>query len=111
MPTTASTPGAGVYDPNQWAVVFKYSSVIVDGVYTVTFKNHPSHAPVVWLVSGDVTLAGEVNLDGQPWVYAPALAEPGPGGFRGRFGSLRFGSGSLAWVWAGRRPNRPSQWL
>src|ERR1051325_5230274 len=49
--------GKGIYDPAKWAVVFKYSSVNIPAGKTVTFKNHPSRAPVVWLVTGDVTVA------------------------------------------------------
>ena len=96
--------GKGVYDPEKWAIVFKYSSVnisghssgappILDGA-RVTFKNHPSHAPVVWLVQGNVTIGGKVILAGQNGTSPYASgglnvidgltpAEPGPGGFRG----------------------------
>ncbi len=78
-----TVPGKGVYDATQWAVVFKYSSVSIAAGATLTFKNHASRAPVVWLVSGDVTIAGTVSLDGQQGQAFPLLAEPGPGGFRG----------------------------
>jgi hypothetical protein len=73
----------GVYDATQWAVVFKYSSVNIGPNATVTFLNHPSRAPVVWLVQGDVTIGGTVRLNGQSFQPYPRLAEPGPGGFRG----------------------------
>lgn len=75
--------GNGIYDPAKWAVVFKYSSVNVAAGATVTFKNNASRAPVVWLVSGNVTISGTVSLDGQNHAPEPLLAEPGPGGFRG----------------------------
>jgi hypothetical protein len=75
--------GKGVYDPQKWAVVFKYTAVTVAAGKTVTFKNHASRAPVVWLVSGNVTISGTVSLNGQNTVNPPLLAEPGPGGFRG----------------------------
>jgi hypothetical protein len=86
--------GKGVYDPEKWAVVFKYTSVQVATGKKVTFKNNASRAPVVWLVSGDVTIAGTLDLSGQShsfdisWSqtsnpFGGALAEPGPGGFRG----------------------------
>lgn len=83
---TWTTPGtgAGVYDPDKWAVVFKYSSVNIPSGVTVTFKNHPSGAPVVWLVNGSVTIAGTVSLDGEAQAggqYRPST--PGPGGFAG----------------------------
>jgi len=89
--------GKGVYDPEKWAVVFKYTSVSIAGNTTgtpsmlvgknVTFRNHPSHAPVVWLVQGDVTVAGKLFLSGKPGTTNPIEAlkpiEAGPGGFRG----------------------------
>ncbi|MGE3164637.1 MAG: hypothetical protein AB7O52_07015 [Planctomycetota bacterium] len=77
---------AGTYDPVHWAVVFHYSSVDVAAGRTVTFLNHPTNAPVVWLVHGDVNIAGTVNLDGK------AGGEPGPGGFRG---GRPFSNGSI----------------
>lgn len=80
------TPGKGIYDPTKWAVVFKYSSVTIAAGKTVTFTNHPSRAPVVWLVNGNATIAGTVALDGQSLVAPPNLSEPGPGGFRGANG-------------------------
>jgi hypothetical protein len=91
LATTAlwNTPGSGngVYDADKWAVVFKYSSVNIPAGVKVTFKNHPTYAPVVWLVQGNVTIAGELNLDGKPgksYVVGSLIpTEPGPGGFRG----------------------------
>lgn len=81
------TNGNGVYDPSRWAIVFKYSRVEIPANVTVRFKNHPSRAPVVWLVEGEVIILGHVSLDGDG-VYGPGWrwnvpAEPGPGGFRG----------------------------
>lgn len=82
----AANAGQGVYDAGQWAVVFKYASVTVDAGKTLTFINHPSRAPVVWLVSGDVTINGTLSVNGGTGVAAPGLTEPGPGGFRGGMG-------------------------
>ena len=56
-PNTAN----GIYDASKWAVVFNYSSVNVDPGVTLTFTNHPSRAPLVWLVSGNVTVSGTVS--------------------------------------------------
>ena len=96
--------GKGVYDPEKWAVVFKYTGINIASGAKVTFKNNASRAPVVWLVSGDVTIAGTVDLSGESayntdsspidgWAYNPGalplggrLTEPGPGGFRGGAG-------------------------
>ncbi len=88
--------GKGIYDPAKWAVVFKYSSVTIQSGATVTFLNHPSRAPVVWLVQGDVTINGTVSLDGQDYTTPPALAEPGPGGFRGGSGNFTPGASEAA---------------
>ncbi len=105
--TAPATPGRGVYDPEKWAVVFRYSSVNVAAGRTVTFLNHPSGAPVVWLVGGPnpedgtATIAGTVALNGgQGHSYdAPAnfFAVPGPGGFRGGIGTAlqTLGSGGF----------------
>lgn len=92
----SANTGKGIYDPAKWAVVYKYSNVSIAAGATVTFKNHPSRAPVVWLVSGDATINGTVSLDGQDFVVSPALAEPGPGGFRGGQGYYAFGATSGA---------------
>ena len=79
-------PGAGVYDPDLWCVVFKYQDVTIPNGNTVKFAPHPSGAPVVWLVEGDVQISGVINLNGQdsfnsstPFQYSV----PGPGGFPG----------------------------
>lgn len=93
----SANAGKGVYDADKWAVVFKYSSVNIASNATVTFTNHPTHAPVVWLVNGNVTINGNLSLDGQNGNSDPVnLPEPGPGGFRGGAGaqaSLGNGSG------------------
>ena len=81
--------GKGIYDPAKWAVVFKYSSVTISNGATVTFKNHPAHAPVVWLVAGDVTVNGNISVDGQNGGASDSSApDGGPGGFRGGVASL-----------------------
>lgn len=91
-------PGKGIYDAERWAVVFKYSSVNISAG-TVNFQNHPSRAPVVWLVQGNVTIAGSLSVAGVAGHVhgARTLAEPGPGGFRGGRGadSLTRGSGGF----------------
>jgi hypothetical protein len=75
-----------VYDPVQWAVVFKYTTIDIPAGVTVTFSNHPKNPPVVWLASGDVSIAGKVSLngdDGGDESVPPFFAQPGPGGFEG----------------------------
>ena len=84
--------GKGIYDSNKWAVVFKYSSVTISNGATLSFANHASRAPVVWLVKSNAIIDGILSLKGQNYVLAPALAEPGPGGFRGGMGNYSFGA-------------------
>jgi plastocyanin len=78
----AANTGNGVYDRDKRAVIFKFSSVNIAAGRTVTFINHPMRVPVVWLVSGNVTIAGTLSLSGS---YSGGVyyGEPGPGGFRG----------------------------
>lgn len=93
--------GKGVYDPAVWAVVFKYTTVNIPANRTVVFTNHSSRAPVIWLVSGNVTIGGAVQLTGGSAVLGGSYTEPGPGGFRGGrsyvntsiLGSAGFGPG------------------
>lgn len=99
--------GTGVYDGTQWAVVFRYSSVTIAQGATVRFTNRVCTAPVVWLVSGSVTINGTIILDGQSGSGNP-IANPGPGGFAsGRAyvsgldpGSAGFGPGGGNFDWA-----------
>lgn len=89
----AAHAGKGVYDASKWAVVFKYTNVTIPAGVTVTFKNHLTHAPVVWLVSGNVSISGSVKMDGSDAVNNGGNAEPGPGGFRGGAG----GGQAISW--------------
>jgi len=81
--TPSPNPGKGVYDPEKWAIVFKYTSITIPEDVTVTFTNHPSGAPVVWLATGNVALNGTIVLDGQDGSSGSAYRTPGPGGFAG----------------------------
>jgi len=90
----SANAGKGIFDPAKRAIVFKYSSVNINASRTVTFTNHPSRAPVVWLVQGNVTIAGTLSLNGSGAPNNNLLAEPGPGGFRGGAnGTLGRGAG------------------
>lgn len=86
VPATWDTPGNGdgVYDADKWVIVFKYSAINIPAGVTVTFKNHPSRAPVVWLVKNDAVINGVVDVGSQRMTGPEGLLwEPGPGGFRG----------------------------
>ena len=82
------TPGAGngVYDADRWIVVFKYTTINIPPGATVTFFNHPSGAPVIWLSQGDVVIEGTVSLNGDNGTFITEpyqFSEGGPGGFSG----------------------------
>jgi hypothetical protein len=91
QPQGTNTTCGGAYVATDWMVVFHYTNVDIKPGAKVQFKNHPSRAPVVWLVQGDVKIDGTVSLSGKiggdgsvagvaVWGFS---AEPGPGGFRG----------------------------
>ncbi len=75
--------GDGIYDPTEWAVVFKYSVVVIAEGATVSFTNHPSRAPVVWLVQDSVSVDTTATIDLTGADGTGGFSEPGPGGFRG----------------------------
>ncbi len=81
----AANAGKGVYDAEKWAVVYKFDSITINEGVDLTFVNHSTRAPVVWLVKSNVTINGRVNLDGKTGTFgaAPFGTEGGPGGFRG----------------------------
>lgn len=88
-----TTPGAGngVYDPAQWAVIFRYTSVTIPSSVSVTFRNNRACAPVIWLVEGDVTINGDISLfgaSGDGGANGKYYTTPGPGGFRGGRGLI-----------------------
>ncbi len=89
----SANPGNGIYDADQWAIVFKYDSVNVPSGVEVTFSNHPSGAPVIWLVQGAVLIDGTVALNGESYNGgSEMLSVPGAGGFRGGRGNQASGA-------------------
>lgn len=102
--------GVGVYDKDKWAVVYDYTSISIPAGCRVVFENHKANPPVVWLVQGDVSIDGEVNLNGDDSQgdVAVVLTKPGPGGFRGArtnygstIGGAGLGPGGGAYNWGG----------
>ena len=82
-------PSKGVYDPTNWVVVFKYRNVVIPQGFTVRFTNHPSRAPVVWLVQNNANIDGVVDVSGSINTNTvDGLSQPGPGGFRGGSAAL-----------------------
>lgn len=103
---TYTTPGTVIFDPTALNLnaagdnVFNFTTVNIGAGVTVKLLNGPLRdKPVVWLASGAVTIAGTLDLSGQPGsaVNDPneadrRPADPGPGGYPGGVGS---GFGSL----------------
>jgi len=81
-PVPAERQGKGIYDPNIWAVVYKYDSVTLHPGAALRFYNHGSGAPVVWLVKNDVVIH-----NGSLLILDANGNNPGPGGFAGGRGS------------------------
>jgi hypothetical protein len=87
-PTVVDLANEGTYDPATygWAVVFDWTTIDVPPDAVITFTNHPSGAPVIWHATGDVDIAGDLQLNGENGAnYSSPVryAQPGPGGFRG----------------------------
>lgn len=99
--------GNGVYDPEKWAIIFKYSEVDIPAGVTVRFENHPANPPVVWLVSGGVEISGILNLDGEQGhlgTESQRFANGGPGGFRGGYATNTDGGPSATGMGPGGGP-------
>ena len=77
--------------------IFNYTNVIIPAGVTVTFTKNARNTPVTWLVSGDVSIEGTINLNGGNSTPTGAEGdgnvaddgipgEGGPGGFAGGIG-------------------------
>ncbi len=81
--------------------ILNYTTITIPAGVTVTFQRNATNTPVTMLASGNVTIAGIININGQNAITASgAGAGPipgglgGPGGFDGgQSGSLSAGAG------------------
>lgn len=87
--------------------IFNFTSVNIPAGVTVTFKKNVTNTPVVILASGDVTIAGTINLSGSASTNVGAAGDGnlgddgipgsgGPGGYDGGVGGapgIRGGDG------------------
>lgn len=86
--TTVTLPADGVLN---------YTRVNIPSGVTVTFAKNAANTPVTMLVTGDVTIAGTLNLNGATGIGGFSLPGPvvnlggvgGPGGFPGGQGGAR----------------------
>jgi hypothetical protein len=80
--------------------IWHYTTIDIRAGTKISFKRNAANTPVVWLATGLVHIAGEINLDG---ALSAAAVDPGneapggPGGGAGGLGGRRFDvSGSYA---------------
>src|SRR3989475_12074219 len=83
--TTLTLPPSGV---------FNFTTVNIPSSVTVRFTKNAANTPVTILASGDVTIAGTIDVSGSPGgtgssqtLLAPRGGSGGPGGFSGGSGS------------------------
>ncbi len=94
--TVPVPPGTGGFPTG----ILNFTTIQVRSGETLKFVRNAANTPVVFLAQGDVTIAGTVNLDGQPGRPAsdgtptgPSGGAGGPGGFDGGAGG---GAGTVA---------------
>ena len=84
-PTTSQTilvPDSGV---------FNFTTVNIPTGVTITYtRNNLNNKPVTILASGDVVIAGSINIDGKPGSSNGFGGVGGPGGFTGGQGGFGF---------------------
>lgn len=92
-PLTYTTPGEYTFDMTAKPDgVWNLTTINIPAGVKVSFKKNAAKTGVVWLATGDVNIAGEVNLDGADGVQNVLRgneAPGGPGGFHGGRGARR----------------------
>lgn len=79
--------------------IFNFTTVNIPSGVTITFKKYATNTPVVILASGNVTIAGEININGGHATNVGAAGDGnladdglpgkgGPGGYDGGHGAL-----------------------
>ncbi len=94
---SGSTGADGAFSPttNQSVVVpdsgvFNLTTVNIPNGVTVTFVRNAKNKPVTILASGNVTVAGIINIDGKAGNNNGGGGQGGPGGFDGGSGGYPF---------------------
>ena len=103
---SASTGTDGIFNPTVNTIVdvpasgiFNYSSVLIPAGVTVTYRRNTTNTPLMILSSGDVTIAGTLDVSGAPGRATGAAGNGatgddgtpgtgGPGGYDGGRGGL-----------------------
>lgn len=80
-PQTIAVPDSGV---------FNFTTVNIPASVTITFSRGTNNKPLTILASGDVVIAGTINLDGKVGNANGTGGSGGPGGFDGGTGGYGF---------------------
>jgi hypothetical protein len=107
---SGSTGADGAFNPTASQVVvlppsgvLNYTSVNIPTGVTITFQKNAANTPVTLLVSGDVTVAGTIDVSGKPAGGDQTMGGiSGPGGFDGGHGGLP--ADKSLWVSSGVGP-------
>lgn len=70
--------------------VFNFTTVNIPNAVTITFSRNLTNKPLTILASGDVTIAGSINIDGKGGNANGFGGAGGPGGFGGGAGGYGF---------------------
>jgi hypothetical protein len=73
--------------------IYHYTSVNIPAGVTVSFIPNAGNKPVVWLVQGDCTINGNIELNGKGGGSQGQPGVGGPGGFAGGNGGTQAGQG------------------
>jgi hypothetical protein len=95
--SSGSTGADGAFSPTVSASVavpesgvFNYTTVNIPIGVTITFTRSSTNKPLTILASGDVVIAGTINIDGKPGNNNGLGGLGGPGGFNGGSGGYGF---------------------
>jgi hypothetical protein len=70
--------------------VFNFTTVNIPAGVTITFTRNATNKPLTILASGDVVIAGTINIDGKPGNTNGLGGLGGPGGYNGGGGGYGF---------------------
>jgi hypothetical protein len=70
--------------------VFNFTTVNIPSGVTITFTRSSTNKPLTILATGDVVIAGTINIDGKPGNTNATPGAGGPGGFSGGAGGYGF---------------------
>ena len=94
---SGSTGADGAFNPTTTQTitvpdsgVFNFTTVNIPGNVTITFARNATNKPLTILASGDVVIAGIINIDGKPGNSNGNGGLGGPGGFNGGAGGYGF---------------------